>query len=255
MARTTLTGNNRCGRRGDAGYIMAALLVTLNVLAVLLIAAVPVWTTMVKREREAELVWRGTQYVRAITLFKRKYANAYPPNIDILLNERFLRKKYKDPMTADGEFQLVYAAQQAPQQPGAGSAGGGAAGAIAQPPATAPNPPNPLSQTTQGPGGARGGILGVVSKSKETGLRLFNGRSKYNEWAFTEQAIYGTRVPGQGGPGMPGGPGGQGGPGSVRPGGTGPGGGPGGSMRPGGAGAPGGGFPRPQFPPSPRPPG
>ena len=87
---------------------MAALLVALNILAVLLTVAMPLWKTAVQREKEAELIWRGSQYARAIALFQRKYANAYPPNLDILLNERFLRKKYKDPVSKDGEFQLVY---------------------------------------------------------------------------------------------------------------------------------------------------
>src|SRR5687768_12499465 len=96
----------------EHGYTMAALLVALNVMAILMTVAMPLWKTMVQREKEAELIFRGGQYVRAITLFQRKYANAYPPNIDILINEKFLRKKYKDPMTQDGEFQLVYAAQQ-----------------------------------------------------------------------------------------------------------------------------------------------
>lgn len=189
---------------------MAALLVALNILAVLLTVAMPLWKTAVQREKEAELIWRGSQYARAIALFQRKYANAYPPNLDILLNERFLRKKYTDPVSKDGEFQLVYFAtpssdgrQQPPagQQPAAGQ----------QPGTTAP----------QGPAGARGGIMGVVSKSTETSLRLFNGRSKYNEWAFTPQTVLGIPPPGAGGnrpganvpgsarPGMPNQPGGQ----------------------------------------------
>ena len=34
----------------------------------------------------------GEQYARAIALFQRKYANALPPSIDVLVNERFLRR-------------------------------------------------------------------------------------------------------------------------------------------------------------------
>jgi type II secretory pathway pseudopilin PulG len=217
------------GRRGDEGYAMAALLVGIAIMAVVMTMAVPTWKTFTKREKEAELVWRATQYVRAIALFQRKYANAYPPNLDILLNERFLRKKYKDPFTKDGEFQLIYAADQQ-QRPGLPPG---------NPPPGGTNPSSPLDQRTQGPAGARGGIIGVVSKSSETGLRLFNGRSKYNEWTFTPQTVMGTRAPGAGGNvpgGLPGSnrPGGIG-PGNVRPGGGGPvtPGGPGGGTTPG----------------------
>jgi type II secretory pathway pseudopilin PulG len=100
---------------------MAALLVGLTVMAVVMTMAMPVWSTAAKRAREDELVFRGEQYARAIGLYQRKYANALPPSIDVLLNERFLRRKYLDPITG-GEFQaLTGAAGQA--TPGVGGAG------------------------------------------------------------------------------------------------------------------------------------
>jgi hypothetical protein len=195
-------------------------------MAIMLTVAMPLWTTLVKREKEAELIWRGGQYARAIDLFRRKYGNASPPNIDILLNEKFLRKEYKDPMTEDGEFQLLYAAQQQQQRPGL--------------PAT--NPAPPLDQQPQGPAGARGGIIGVVSKSKESSFKLFNGRSKYNEWTFTPELVLGKRAVQPGGQARPGAPGG---PGASRPGMSLP-----GTSRPGAPNLPQPGQPRP----FPRPP-
>ena len=196
---------------------MAALLVMLNIMAILMTVAIPVWKTAVKREKEAELVWRGGQYARAVNLFRLKYANAYPPNVDILLKERFLRKKYKDPMTKDGEFQLLFAAQQQ-QRAGAG----GVSGAAGQITPAAPAPaPVPLDQTSQGPAGATGGIMGVASKSTETSFKVFNGRSKYNEWQFTPQTVLGNRAAGAAP--KPGAPGTGTGPGSQRPGTTAPG--------------------------------
>ena len=59
---------------------MVALLVLMAVMAVALTAALPAWSTLARREREAELVFRGEQYARAIALFQRKYAGAFPPN-------------------------------------------------------------------------------------------------------------------------------------------------------------------------------
>lgn len=156
------------------GYAMAALLVALAIMAVFLSAALPAWRTAVQREKETELIFRGQQYARAIALFQRKYANTFPPNVDILLNEHFLRKKYKDPMTKDGEFQVLYVNQQASAQPSAG----GTVPQQGQPgrPATPATP-----GTTFGP---QGGIIGVASKSTATSLRVYNGHDKYNEWAF-----------------------------------------------------------------------
>jgi type II secretory pathway pseudopilin PulG len=217
---------------GDRGYAMAALLVALSVMAIALTVALPVWKTAAKREKETELIFRGQQYVRAIGLFQRKYANANPPNLDILLNERFLRKKYKDPMTKDGEFQVLYASNQAAvagQVPQQGQQG------TSKPTATPPSSTSGVPATGIDAGGtpsagAQGGIIGVVSKSKDSSLRLYNGRSKYNEWVFVYQAAT-NRVtapggaqrpglpPGRSGPGnLPGGPGIR--PGGMRPGST-----------------------------------
>jgi len=98
---------------------MAALLVGMTIMAIFMSMALPAWRTAAQREKEAELIFRGQQYARAIVLFQRKYANTFPPNVQILLDGHFLRKKYKDPIT-DGDFQPVYANQQAAAQPNAG---------------------------------------------------------------------------------------------------------------------------------------
>ena len=90
--------------RREDGVAMAALLVAMSVMAVALSVALPSWKTIAPREREEELVFRGTQYARPVAHDQRKYANAFPPNVDLLVEQRFLRRKYKDPMTKDGEF-------------------------------------------------------------------------------------------------------------------------------------------------------
>lgn len=190
--------------QGNRGYAMAALLVAMSVMAVLMSALLPVWTTMATREKEAELLFRGNQYARAIGLFQRKFANTAPPTIDVLVEQRFLRKKYKDPITND-DFQPLYANQA--MTPGGPSAPGGSSTAQR-------GQQRPGGQLIQpGPGAtgatAAGGIVGVTSKSKETSLRVFNGRTKYNEWAFVY--VQTSQRPGESGgggltPGMPGAP-------------------------------------------------
>jgi hypothetical protein len=85
---------------GQRGYAMAALLVAMSVMAIMFTVVMPVWKQTARREKEEELVFRGRQYVHAIGLFQRKFANAFPPNIDVLVEQRFLRKKFKDPITA-----------------------------------------------------------------------------------------------------------------------------------------------------------
>jgi type II secretory pathway pseudopilin PulG len=217
-------------RRGNRGYAMAALLVAMSVMAVLMSALLPVWTHMATREKEEELIFRGKQYARAIGLFQRKFANTAPPTIDVLVEQRFLRKKYKDPITND-DFQPIYANQQ--MQPGTGAAQvAGRPGQQANTRLSTPAQQQSQSGFTGGIG-AQGGVIGVTSKSKEQSIKVYNGRDHYNEWAFIfvqtaqrpGQSVNLQGLPGQG----QGGPGGRGGPGQN----TGPGGGPFG-MQPGG---------------------
>ena len=53
---------------------MAALLVSLSVMGLMMSMALPVWSHAAKREREAELIFRGEQYARAIVLYQRRVA-------------------------------------------------------------------------------------------------------------------------------------------------------------------------------------
>ena len=196
----------------DRGYAMAALLVGLSVMAIMLSVALPVWRTAATREREAELVFRGEQYAHAIELFSRR-TGGFPPSLDVLEKGRFIRKLYKDPMTGEGDFQPVYLGQMiagqpaVPGQPGRGGQGGALGGApigtpagrAGQPTGTGgrgPTAANPFAGAgARSPGAAgqagtigAGPIIGVVSRSTAESLRLYNGRGRYNEWAFVAVA-------------------------------------------------------------------
>src|SRR4029079_8545104 len=58
-------------------------------------------------------------------------------------------------------------------------------------------------------GQAPGGVLGVVSKSKATSLRIYNNHDKYNEWVFTATQMSVQAGGGATGDQAPGGRGGQ----------------------------------------------
>jgi type II secretory pathway pseudopilin PulG len=193
---------------------MAGLLVAMSVMAIALTALLPAWRTMAQREKEAELIFRGEQYARAINLFQRKFGNAAPPDIDTLVSQRFLRKKYKDPITG-GDFQVITAGAN---QPGPGAAGtpppGGRGGAGQPSQADAARAAQELERQFQGAAGAgRGGVVGVMSTSPLKSFRVYNGRDTYNQWVFmgVQQS---TRGGGAGGPAGPPGRGGIGGPGN-----------------------------------------
>lgn len=246
-----LAGQARSGSGSERGYAMAVLLVAMSMMAVMMTVAMPVWKQTAQREKEEELVFRGNQYVTAIKLFSRKYANAFPPNLDVLVEQRFLRKKFKDPITQEDfvpvtQNQAAAGAQQGASAGGRGAQPQGAAPARGGVPQTqgAPQSAGRGTSPIGTPGaGPVGGVIGVTSKSKDKSIRLYNGRSHYNEWVFLyqpQQIPGGGGAPGVGGQrGQPGGqfPGGQGPLGGQR--GRGDGRGGDGRGRPGGPGFPG----------------
>ena len=160
---------------------MAALLVAMAVMAVVLSVALPVWRTLSLREKEEELIFRGNQYARAVNLYQRKFGTAYPPSFEALVDGRFLRKKYKDPITGEDFLPLTGSLTQ--PQGGAPTPQGG------QRPAGPQGPPGqPSTPGAPGPVGAAQGLIGVVSRSTAESIRVYNGRTHYNEWAFAAQA-------------------------------------------------------------------
>jgi type II secretory pathway pseudopilin PulG len=174
----------------DRGYAMAALLIAMAVMAILLTVALPTWKQTIQREKEEELIFRGNQYARAIGAYQRKYANASPQSLDVLVEQHFLRKKFTDPfsLAEDGAFQPLTASTQSP----------GAAGT----PATA--------TASRG-----GGIIGVTSTNTGTSIKAYNGHTHYNEWQFipvqqTLNAGRGGGAAGQGAQGTQGAQGSQG---------------------------------------------
>src|ERR671930_252971 len=94
----------------EKGYTLAVVVVFTTVLLVSLSEAVINWQKAMQREREEELIFRGKQFIRAIELWQRKFPGTYPTSIDALLNTnnmRFLRKKWKDPITNSEEWRLI----------------------------------------------------------------------------------------------------------------------------------------------------
>jgi len=169
---------------GEVGYSLVALLASITIMMVLMAAAVPSWRYVMQNDREEELLYRGGEIADAIVRFQKKNGNAFPTSLDQLVKGKFLRRLYKDPMTTEGKWRLVHQGQTiAPIRPPGGSGGSGS-GATTTTTTTTTLPGSRSSGTGLGGTGTLGPILGVASTSTEKSLRVFNGRTHYNEWIF-----------------------------------------------------------------------
>lgn len=208
-----MTGSTR--RSGEAGYNMVLLIMAVTVLNIMIAAALPYWSTIMQREKEEELIFRGLQYAEGIRLFQRRFGRL-PVQLQELLEvePRCMRQLFEDPMTDSGEWGLLFATA-APQRPGQPGQPGrpGQPGQPEQPgaPGTGPqavpddgtNPSDPQDvgggDGTVGFGGddedgrqvTVGPIQGVFSRSEDESLLVWNGETQYNRWHFTVNLLTG----------------------------------------------------------------
>ncbi len=103
--------------RGERGYALLALLVAMAILVILLTAAAPVLKFEAQRERELEAIRRSEQVAEAISEYVLA-RGTLPTSMDSLAEgiarpgrtkKRFIlrRSSLRDPLSADGEWQLV----------------------------------------------------------------------------------------------------------------------------------------------------
>jgi type II secretory pathway pseudopilin PulG len=187
----------------DSGYALIVVMMATTLLLISLTAALPNLYTAGQREREAELIFRGNEYARAILLFRRQFRR-YPTSVKELLETNgihFLRREYKDPISRSGKWRFVHAdASGTPID----------SRTFAQPLAGGLGKPN--RTTTEGKKGEgeegtpgveegeqsssksaffgegkeiRGAfIIGVASTSRKESIRVWNGKTRYQDWEF-----------------------------------------------------------------------
>ena len=102
------------------GFTYIGVLVIVAVIMMALGAASQIWHSVMKREKEQELLFIGHQFRAAIGKYYAQSGGRYPPSLDALLESsdlgvkkvRFLRKLYKDPMTGESDWGLVVGADK-----------------------------------------------------------------------------------------------------------------------------------------------
>ena len=100
---------NRGHARQQEGYILLTLLLIMALLAIAASVAASKIAFDIKRDREQEMINRGVQYSRAIRQYYKKFGR-YPMKLEDLENTnqmRFLRKRYKDPLTGK-DFKILH---------------------------------------------------------------------------------------------------------------------------------------------------
>ena len=190
-------------RNRESGYTMVAVVIGMVVMAILLMGVAPSIATIMKREREQELLFRGKQYARAIALFQKRYGR-FPTELKELYENRprTIRKLFKEPFCNCMDWHVIY--QNSPDA-GIGGPTGLGPGMPGQRPTPTPTP------GAFGVGSTKsvGPIVGVRSNLHEEALTEWRGQKYYDEWRFImgdadRDTLAGT--PGFSGPGGIGGP-------------------------------------------------
>ncbi|HXM70682.1 MAG TPA: hypothetical protein VN970_06070, partial [Thermoanaerobaculia bacterium] len=183
-----VTSRTPVGGRGAAGYSLVVLIMAITVLNIMIAAALPKWSEMIKRDKEEELISRGWQYAEAIRVFQRRFQR-YPVKLEELIKAkpRCIRQLWKDPMTASGEWAPILQFQGSPVH---------VPGTKQMPPSQGLDPNQP--QVTAGP------IVGVRSRSPGKSLLVFFGHERYDEWEFRVEMLTHAQIR-AGGAGIPGG--------------------------------------------------
>ncbi len=85
----------------ESGFLLLAVLLMMALMIIAASIEIPQMVQQMKRDREEEMIHRGTEYARAVKKYYKKFGR-YPANLEQLDNTnqiRFLRKRYKDPLT------------------------------------------------------------------------------------------------------------------------------------------------------------
>jgi hypothetical protein len=188
MAPITANGKQR-------GHMMVATLVMVTLITVVLGVVIQPMRTIATRAKEAELIYRGEHIAMGIRRYYFKYGR-FPTKLDDLAegDPRFIRQLYKDPMTKEGEWTLVYFDPTNMKQVRElnGQRSGGLSSGLQRLVGDQDQEQN-SENSNIGLSGGEGSvfginnqqIVGIRSKSEEEGFRVYQDSSIYADWLFS----------------------------------------------------------------------
>ncbi|MFB3850511.1 MAG: hypothetical protein ACE14Q_01150 [Acidobacteriota bacterium] len=195
---------------GEKGATFLTILVLLFLLAVFLLWAVQPASTVMQREKEAELIFRGEQICEALRNYQKDHGGAFPSELKELLkkspkNVPYLRRLYRNPFDPEGKWCYLAPGTTSIKYKEDGSKeilpGGGVADKI---------PPPAQGGQTQGNSGISGQpgsqmqvkvlpfkldgkegmpILGVYAKCDKPAFRKYMDSNEISEWYFSPLVI------------------------------------------------------------------
>lgn len=154
--------NKRRFKVENKGYAILTAVLAVSIFTVLIMKARDMWETEIQRELEQELLFRARQYVIGIEMFRKKNPNTFPQSLDELFEKKCLRKRFLDPMTKEGLWNVVMRS----------SLPGGDKDTLL----VVPEDMLPEYVT-------KASIIGVCSSSCEEGFLVYRKKKKYCEWA------------------------------------------------------------------------
>lgn len=157
---------------------MLVMLITVMNIGVAVV--LPMWSGMIQRDKEEELISRGLQYAEAIRVFQRR-TGRLPVQLDELIKvePRSIRRLWEDPMTGKADWVLILEGAP-PGTPGGALPIDPMTGRpVPQPaPGTLPGDPNQPQPQPIGP------IRGVRSRATGEGFHTFLDQTEYSSWEF-----------------------------------------------------------------------
>ena len=201
-------GSEKRNRR-QKGALMAGLIAMIAVSLIWSAVAFQAWIDVLRRDNEAEMIFRAQEITRAIQRYRKDHGGQGPLKLKDLLEPSprrsyYIRREYDDPLVPDGKWGLLLMGpggrildpnvelEEDVLGLGAGALGTGLGNNAnpSRPPVV--NPPNNAGQLGGvGNPGRRGEestglpIAGVKSLCDQTPFRVYQGETTYSKWLFT----------------------------------------------------------------------
>ena len=97
----------------EKGHLMAGLMAAVAIMMIFSTMAFQAWSEVLRRDNEAEMMFRAQDLVRAIQRYRRDHGGMGPEKLEQLLEpgpkrQYYARQVWTDPLVPDGKWGLLY---------------------------------------------------------------------------------------------------------------------------------------------------